>query len=111
MGVEFIVFLAVYSGCALIEGVTLGKMITGTRYRVLLWVISMLIGSNISYIVEAAFGYKYFVKDVQKSAYNIIQFVTGPIGDLLFGEAHWVLAFYYYKVAKNVPRIADGMKD
>jgi hypothetical protein len=26
------------------------------------------------------------------------------IGDLLFGEAHWLLAWYYMKLAKNHPK-------
>jgi hypothetical protein len=28
-----------------------------------------------------------------------------PIADILFCEAHWLFAFYYMKIAKNMPRI------
>ena len=32
------------------------------------------------------------------------------IGDLCFGEAHWILAFFYFKIAMNMPRIRRGQQ-
>ena len=34
--------------------------------------------------------------------------ISSSIGDLLFSLAHWILAFVYFKVAKNTPRIHAG---
>ena len=32
------------------------------------------------------------------------------IGDLCFNEAHWILAFFYFKIAQNMPRVKRGEK-
>ena len=68
MGIEFIAFMVVYGGTAVVEAITFGKVWKGTRYRVILWILAMLIGSNISYLIEAAFGYESFVNDIENKA-------------------------------------------
>ena len=30
------------------------------------------------------------------------------LGDLTFDEAHWILAFFYFKMAKNMPRVINS---
>jgi hypothetical protein len=31
--------------------------------------------------------------------------IAYPIGDFLFAEAHWLFAFYYMRIAKNMPKV------
>lgn len=33
--------------------------------------------------------------------------IAFSIGDFLFNEAHWMFAFYYMKIAKNLPKVIE----
>ena len=34
-------------------------------------------------------------------------YVGTLVADLCFNEAHWILAFFYFKMAKNMPRVIN----
>ena len=44
---------------------------------------------------------------------EVISLMTMGVGDFFFGEAHWLLAFNYFKIAKNQQRqmAGDQVKD
>lgn len=33
------------------------------------------------------------------------------LGDVCFNEAHWLLAFFYFKLVKNLPRVLSGVEE
>jgi hypothetical protein len=37
--------------------------------------------------------------------WNCVAAAGGTIGTLCFNEAHWLLAFFYFKMVKNMPRV------
>ena len=86
----------------------------GTRYKMVLWLIAMLMLANVLYEVSGLGTYGVIVaiknEDFGKQ-YLEWQCVAGlgnSLGDLLFSEAHWLLAFFYYKMARNMPRVVQG---
>ena len=97
------------------------KVWYGSRYKLIVGMILMLGTASICYIVYgfeiAKFNMscvdnfsncyvKYFGEGIMKS-YGISASFMG-VADLLFGEAHWLLAFTYLKLAKNYPRSLAG---
>lgn len=111
IGVYYWTLFLAYSAMIVIEVITLVKVLCGKRYKVLMAICVMLIGSNIAYLVYNSEYYVYWNEGQQNKSRGATIGTSGPIGDLLFGEAHWVLAIYYLKIATNMPLIIDGQED
>ena len=87
--------------------VTLHRAWTGSRYRIVMGCIALLTVSNVGYLVEAVvYLTKGFIDG--KNLNETIIAVSHPLGNLCFGVAHWILAIFYYRIAKNMPRVLDG---
>ena len=96
---------------AVVEAGTFYKMWTGARYKVILWILAFSIAGNIAFLLYAVTNLMWAVKGESLAFWGTLLGVTNSLGSLLFGEAHWLLAFYYMKIAKNMPRIIDGHND
>ena len=94
---------------------TLYKACKGTRYKMVMGQIVMLLVASFCYIIynffddfvnpwciENGCSQKFTVTELGIAAF------TMGIADLLFGEAHWLLAYNYFKLAKNQPRQIAG---
>jgi len=44
------------------------------------------------------------------SAY-LYSLLAESLGDLFFGEVHWLLVIFYWKIAKNTPKVLEGRQD
>ena len=93
--------------------VTLVKTWRGTRYKVLLAIVALLLCANIGYLINCVgtyFFYKYLqAEDKDKKFQSVVALSFGQgFGDLCFCTGHWLLAFYYFKIAKNMPRVVRG---
>jgi len=83
--------------------VTLVKVLSGQSFKKIILIIVMLLVSNISGIIQAVSLYQVITNPKWFNVYNI----AFPIGDFMFAEAHWLFAFYYMKIAKNIPRVIE----
>lgn len=99
----------------LIYAYTFYKAWTGTRYKVVLGLVVMLILSNVGWLLwgtalnEAS---KASTEDGEKKLlWMDVAAVGEAIGDILSSEAHWILAVYYLKIAQNMPKIIAGQFD
>ena len=95
-----------------ITAVTLIRAWTGSNYKMAVIVLSLLMVANVAYFITCISSYEYLKakKDSQDDASQIrfwanVKDVTLSFGDLFFCEGHWVLAHFYYKLAKNTPRV------
>jgi len=101
------------------------KAIKGTRYKVLLLLLTFLTISivcnifvGVASLMEFSYLNKVEIRDPSTwkefysfenwlKASNVVTFVAV----LFFNEAHWIFASYYFKIAKNMPRMIDGHLD
>lgn len=90
---------------------SLVKLYRGSRLRVVALMTGLLLACNFFFVINSASAY-YFQKagDVQTAAmFGSLENAFYALGDVAFGEAHWILAMHYYKTAVNVPRVLQGM--
>lgn len=38
---------------------------------------------------------------------EVFQWIGSSMADLTFSEAHWIFAFYFLKIAKNIPLVIE----
>ena len=112
---NFWTFIITCGLLAVIYMIVFTKAWTGTRYKVVVALIALLLAANVNYFV-GEIGYGKYVEEYYKNAtyhnvstsyleaWSSVNSVGTSVGDLCFCEAHWILAFYFFKVAKNMPR-------
>jgi len=113
LAITTIILVSIYTGM-------LVKICYGSRYRLLLIIVGMLLVNNLGYTLS---GYSFCklietmetlnLSDWRKSLAEMRYWarfasITQSIGFLFFGEAHWILACFYFKIAKNMPRVVNG---
>lgn len=82
------------------------RSFTGKTYKKIVLIEAMLLVSNIAYFFEAYGQWKMNFGTTENSDFWITTADLGTaIGDFLFSEAHWMFAFYYMRIAQNMPRI------
>ena len=103
--------------------VTLIKVYVGSCYRFLILIIAILLGASLSYALSGFAICKLinllddpdifkFRKDLSEmESWANVGFASQSFGFLLFSEAHWLLACFYFKIAKNMPRVLNGQVD
>jgi hypothetical protein len=91
-----------------IYAVTLYKVIKGIPFKRVIAMIIMLMISNVMYFIAGVAEYLFLNDSPYQYFVDKIDATTGPIGDLLFCASHWMFAFYYFVLAKNMPKIIDG---
>ena len=64
---------------------------------------------GISNVVSVCDATKEYYRGVV--TWDYVNVNSAAIGNFFFSEAHWVLAFYYFKVSKNMPKIFSGNGD
>ena len=82
----------------------------GTRYRVVVVQITLLFWSNIFYIgrafgnwqVNLCYLYGYSCSEEQMFWRWAIAVGLMTVADACFGVAHWLLAIFYLRIAKNM---------
>ena len=95
---------------------TFYKVWYGKRYKLILFLVAFLELACVSYCI---FGISNVVSvwDAKKEYYrgvdtwDYVNVNSAAIGNFFFSEAHWMLAFYYFKVSKNMPKIISGKGD
>jgi hypothetical protein len=95
LGITAALLIAIYL-------VTLVKVLKSMAFKKIFLVITMLIMANMAYLIEA-----YALWSLVNGDYNELAGITEPIGDFMFAEAHWLIAFYYMRLAKNMPKVID----
>lgn len=99
----------------LLYTLTLLKALSGTRYRIVITMILLLLASNVAYIALLV-GNQLIIEhnnlriEVNVIFWNYVQVISQSVGDLLFCEAHWIMAVYYKKIANNIPRVIEKHK-
>ena len=83
-----------------IYALTLSRVLLRKTYSKIVLLIIMLLLSNIAYIIVPIGQSKKYYFD--EAHWNLAAQISWPIGDFLFCEAHWLFAFYYMKIAKNM---------
>ncbi len=82
---------------------TLVRVIRGARYRFLIYVIVMLMISNLG-SVATIFATSYYCKTEFKSnTWNVLKWLTGSIQNGFYFVAHWILASKYNQIASAMP--------
>ena len=109
--------------CSLIQlvafSLTLRKVLSGTRFKVLLQIITMFILQMLSTIITVTdqilivdiFLLKKSENLDLKAIMNVIQSVGEGFTALMNCEAHWLLAYYYYKLAVETPELYAEQAD
>ena len=96
-----------------LTAITLVKVWCGTGYKMILLMITLLLGSNISYMINCIGWYEVFKRlanDDSNTDSSLVAASFGQgFGDLCFCTGHWVLAFYYFNIAKNMPKTVRGV--
>jgi hypothetical protein len=89
---------------------TFCKVLDGIRFGRIFTLIVILIAANILYFIAGFAEYDFIANFTPQFSFFVghVDAITSPIADLLFCEAHWLYAFYYWKVAKNIPRVLKG---
>jgi hypothetical protein len=95
LGITSALLIAIYL-------VTLVKVLNSMAFKKIFLVITMLIMANMAYLVEA-----YALWSLVHGDYNDLAGIAQPIGDFMFAEAHWFIAFYYMRLANNMPKVID----
>jgi len=110
---KFVLCFSMAVSCVLIclNIVTFAKIWAGRRYKIFLMLTSMFLISNVGNLI-AACGYYVglFTESVKYEQNDLAAFGT-MIFYLFSNEAHWVLAVYYMKIARNTPKIIEGRFD
>ena len=88
---------------------TLVKVCRGTKYTTIIKISTLLLLANIAYLFNAAALVVFIKKENQDSplkaliVWNNAVSGTWNLGDLFFCVSHWMLAVYYFNLAKNMP--------
>jgi hypothetical protein len=99
----FWAFLGTCAVLILVYALTLTRVLLRKTYSKIVMLIILLLFSNIAYIIVPLGQNKRLANN--ENYWTLAASVCWPIGDFLFCEAHWLFAFYYMKIAKNIPRI------
>ena len=107
---QILTMLITCSLLTLLVAVVFGKVMCGTRYKVLIWMIVLLLLYNILYVVGTVGQYYCFLirekrKDENLLVWYLLTSIIESLGDLCFNVAHWLLAMFYLRIAKNMPRV------
>ena len=94
---------------------TLIKTVKGSRYKLAIQVMSLLLAANFAYFltsIATIFQLKALFRDMTSSIlfWANSTAILQSIGDLFFCEGHWILAHLFFRVAKNTPRMLKGGK-
>ena len=47
----------------------------------------------------------------ESATWAYVNGVSNLLGNVFLSEGHWLLAFYYFKIAKNMPKIINGQPE
>jgi hypothetical protein len=87
--------------------VTLGHVLRGKKFPIIIGMISLLISSNLASLVQLTANYEiiHIQRDASKPwiFWDWVAGISQGVIDLTFGLAHWILAFYYFTVANGDP--------
>jgi hypothetical protein len=89
---------------------TFYKVYVGSRFNIVLLMIVLLITANVGSIVEGIGQYGVMLHHLHDDSDTIFRWdcISGvglTVLNLCFNEAHWILAVFYFKMAKNMPRV------
>lgn len=96
-------------------GVTLARMQKGSKYKLFITIIILLIVACVSSIVNSFSNSVLIRKDVNSETSGILFWATiQALADIgfegCFGCAHWLFAFEYYSIAKIMPLALKGLE-
>ena len=96
-----------------VYAVTFYKVWNGSRFKLVLVLITLLSAAAISFLVSGIGQYGQFLyfehdSNVNPFTWEIILAVGIGVGNFCFNTAHWLLAFFYFKMVKNMPRVAKN---
>ena len=99
----------------IMDAVTFVHVKNGTGYKLVLMLVAMLLTSNVFYLLNCGANYKVIVLFNSENYSKIFEWqtITGigfAIGDLLFSVSHWMIAVFYLKMAKNMPRVNEQVE-
>ena len=103
LGIFSILLIALYF-------VTIYKAWVGTQYSIVLWLSTLLLISNFGFLIEAL-GFWIGFKIQELLEQNDFAGFGASVGNLCLGEAHWILAVFYFKLAHNMPLVIAGQSD
>lgn len=98
----------------LMFGATFIRVWVGSHYRLVLGIVSLLFFANVMYLVNcigiaAILGIPaHNNADNPQLLWNCEVSIGQLVGDLCFSEAQWMLAFFFYKISRNMPRVING---
>ena len=89
------------------------RVIRGSRYKLIIWIISLLLASNLFDLGLLAGNYKVYWGDIEGGTsttlvWDWVQAACQMLTDLTFCEAHWIFACYYFKVANNIDMLPEA---
>ena len=92
---------------------TLWKSIRGQKFKLIVQITILLLISVFGYSLVLLSNWEQFLYDrkghqTKLSAWIILDNVGVTIADLTFCEAHWIFAWYYFKVALNMTNTDPG---
>ena len=96
-----------------VYAVTFYKVWNGSRFKLVLVLITLLSGAAISFLVSGIgqYGQLLYIENdsnVNPFTWEVILAVGIGVGNFCFNTAHWLLAFFYFKMVKNMPRVANN---
>ena len=93
-------------GCGfslIIECLTLVRVLKGSKHRFVITILVMLIGANLAYIAnEFVFIDMLKTNDYSDDKLEIC-FGFLATGLLLFNVSHWMFAYKYFKMSRQIP--------
>jgi hypothetical protein len=79
----------------------------GSRYKLLLLLLGLLLLNNLTLAVFAFADYKFFDQGVTSLLYILCISIGLTLLDLTVTTSHLLLAFQYRKIASDIPRMLD----
>ena len=94
----------------IIYGITLIKVVTGSRYLWLIQLIAMLIVYNLTSLAASLVFYLLGNNAISDGSAWIYLGIVGGLNNLCFNIAHWMFAFSYYQISRRTPHALNGDK-
>ena len=96
------VLVLIYSGA-------LVKVCRGTQYKTIIKISAFVLVANVFYTINAAtlgiYIRAYSGNSTSVLGWDIALNSAWGLGDLFFCVSHWMLAVYYFNLAKNMPLV------
>lgn len=113
----YLLLTLVFSGIlVVVYAVTLSKVIQEGGYKVIVMMTVMLLVSNVTNMLNAISDERILYLqnggfyDAELFMWDWFSGITLSLTDLLFCEAHWIFACYYFKVATQNPIIIKSVQ-